>query len=148
MDKPTTPRASRPPEHNQSEPRDPRESVSSERRPRFSHPDGLILTVEELSSTVLLAMEGDIDLATIHHVMAGVNSVDMDRITLLVLDLDRVGFLDLAGLNTILRINEECGEQGVHLTVIAPRSAASRVFTLTRAHLELDLVDAGVGSGR
>lgn len=147
MDKQTTPRADPPTEHGPSEPSDPRRAVSAA-LPRFSHPDGLILTVEELSSTVLLAMEGDIDLSTIHHVMAGVNSVDMDRITLLVLDLDRVGFLDLSGLNTILRINEECGERGVHLTVIAPRSAASRVFTLTRAHLELDLVDAGVGSGR
>jgi len=122
--------------------------MSAERIPRVSHPDGLILTVEELSSTVLLGMEGDIDLATIHHVMAGVNSVDLDDITLLVLDLDRVGFLDLAGLNAILRINEECAEQGVHLTVIAPRSAANRIFTLIRANLELDLVDAGVGAGR
>ena len=114
----------------------------------FPHPDGLILTVEELSSTVLLALEGDIDLATVHQVMAGVHQVDLDRITLLVLDLDRVGFLDLAGLHAILRINDECEDHDVHLTVITPRSAASRVFSLTRAHLELDLVDAGVGSGR
>ncbi len=68
-------------------------------------------------------MEGDIDLATIHHVMAGVNEVDLDHITLLVLDLDRVGFMDLAGLNAILRINDECVEHGVHLTVITPRGA-------------------------
>ena len=115
---------------------------------QFPHPDGLILTVEELSSTVLLALEGDIDLATVHQVMAGVHQVDLDRITLLVLDLDRVGFLDLAGLHAILRINDECEDHDVHLTVITPRSAASRVFRLTRAHLELDLVDAGVGAGR
>jgi anti-anti-sigma factor len=122
--------------------------MSAERVPRFSHPDGLILTVEELSSTVLLGLEGDIDLATVHHVMAGVDEVDLDSITLLVLDLDRVGFMDLAGLNAILRINDDCAEHGVHLTVIVPQSAASRVFTLTRAYLELDLVDAGVGAGR
>ena len=115
---------------------------------RFPHPDGLIVTVEELSTTVLLLMEGDIDLANVHHAMAAVNRVDMDSITLLVLDLDRVGFLDLAGLKAILRINEECEDCGVHLTVITPRSAASRVFTLTRAYMVLDLVDAGVGAGR
>ena len=114
----------------------------------FPHPDGLVLSVEELSSTVLLAMEGDIDLATVHRLMAGVNQVDLDRITLLVLDLDRVGFLDLAGLHAILRINDDCEDHDVHLTVITPRSAASRVFTLTRAQLVLDLVDAGVGAGR
>ena len=115
---------------------------------RFPHPDGLIVTVEELSSTVLLLMEGDIDLANIHHAMAAVHRVDLDSITLLVLDLDRVGFLDVAGLNSILRIHDECEDHGVHLTVITPRSAASRVFTLTRAYLVLDLVDAGVGAGR
>src|SRR5687768_14807459 len=118
--------------------------MSAERVPGFSHPGGLVLTVEELSSTVLLGLEGDVDLATVHHLMAGVDQVDLDGITLLVLDLDRVGFMDLAGLNAILRINDNCAEHGVHLTVIAPRSAASRVFTLTRAYLELDLVDAGV----
>jgi anti-anti-sigma factor len=122
--------------------------MSAERVPRFSRPDGLILTVEELSSTVLVGLEGDIDLATIHHVMAGVNEIDLDSITLLVIDLDRVGFMDLAGLNAILRINDDCAEHGVHLTVIVPQSAASRVFTLTRAYLELDLVDAGVVAGR
>jgi anti-anti-sigma factor len=121
---------------------------TTERIRRFAHPDGLIVTVEELSSTVLLVMEGDIDLATVHHAMASVDRVDLDRITLLVVDLDRVGFVDLAGLHAILRINDECADHDVHLTVITPRSAASRVFTLTRAHLELDLVDAGVGPGR
>jgi anti-anti-sigma factor len=121
---------------------------TTERIRRFAHPDGLIVTVEELSSTVLLVMEGDIDLATVDHAMASVDRVDLDRITLLVVDLDRVGFVDLAGLHAILRINDECADHDVHLTVITPRSAASRVFTLTRAHLELDLVDAGVGPGR
>jgi anti-anti-sigma factor len=130
-----------PPHHRELKP-------ATEGIQRFAHPDGLIVTVEELSSTVLLVMEGDIDLATVHHAMAAANGVDLDRITLLVVDLDRVGFMDLAGLHAILRINEECKNHDVHLTVITPRSAASRVFTLTRAHLELDLVDAGVGPGR
>jgi anti-anti-sigma factor len=122
--------------------------ATTERIRRFAHPDGLIVTVEELSSTVLLVMEGDIDLATVHHAMAAADGVELDRITLLVVDLDRVGFVDLAGLHAILRIDEECKNHDVHLTVITPRSAASRVFTLTRAHLELDLVDAGVVPGR
>ena len=122
--------------------------MSTAREQRFRHPDGLIVTVEELSSTVLLLMEGDIDLANVHHAMAAAHRVDLDSITLLVLDLDRVGFLDVAGLKAILRINEDCENHGVHLTVITPRGSASRVFTLTRAHMLLDLVDAGAGPGR
>ena len=122
--------------------------MSAQPVPRFRHPDGLVVAVEELSSTVLLQVEGDIDLATVDQLIAGATGVDLDAITLLVIDLDRVGFLDLSGLNALYRINDECEDHGAHLTVIAPRSAASRVFELTRAHLTLDLVDAGVGAGR
>jgi anti-anti-sigma factor len=122
--------------------------VSVQRLEQLRHPDGLILTIEELSATVVVQMEGDLDLANVRELMAVVDRVERDPVTLLVLDLDRVGFLDLSALNGILRINDHCEARGVHLTVIMPRSAASRIFALTRADLVLDLVDAGVGAGR
>jgi hypothetical protein len=40
-----------------------------------------------------------------------------------------------------MRANDSCNEHGIHTTVIAPRGLASRVFTLTRAHRDLDLVE-------
>jgi anti-anti-sigma factor len=126
--------------------------VSVERKPRFErsldHSERLDFTVTELESTVLVRFAGEIDLATIHQLMAAVETVDLDRIGLLVVDLQDVAFLDLAALKTILRVKDECDRGDVHLTVIAPRGSAGRVFTLTRAHELLDLVDAGVGDAR
>ena len=113
--------------------------MTAQPSPHFALTETLTATVEERGSSVQLAMEGEIDLATVHQVMANVNRVDLNRITALVIDLGRVTFLDLAGLHAILRINEDCKDHAVHLTVIAPRCAASRVFTLTRAHRELNL---------
>ncbi len=50
-------------------------------------------------------------------------------------------FLELAGLRSILRADSYCKKHEIRLTVVKPRGFASRVFTLTRAHRELDLVD-------
>lgn len=122
--------------------------MSVERIHPFERAGPLALTVVELESTVLLRMAGDIDLATINQVMAAVDRVDLDRITLLVVDLQDVEFLDLAGLHAVLRVNDQCESHDVHLTVLSPRGTARRVFTLTRAHQELDFVDAGVGAAR
>ncbi|HEX6583340.1 MAG TPA: STAS domain-containing protein [Thermoleophilaceae bacterium] len=104
--------------------------------------------MKELESTVLMRMVGDIDFATINQVMAAVERVDLDRITLLVIDLQDVEFLDLAGLHAVLRVNDQCERHDVRCTVLSPRGPARRVFTLTRAHQELDFVDAGVGAAR
>lgn len=123
--------------------------MSAEPAPRLErrHVE-LGLTMEELASTALVRVIGEIDLASVHRLMDAFDQVDLGRITLLVFDLDEVGFLDLAALRAILHINGECENHGVHFTVIAPRGLASRVFTLTDAHLEVDLVGAAVDAGR
>jgi anti-anti-sigma factor len=126
--------------------------VSVERKPRFERfvepSEKLAFTVTELESTVLVRFAGEIDLATIHQLRVAVEGVDLDRVSLLVVDLQDVAFLDLAALHTILRVKDDCDLSDVHLTVIAPRGSARRVFTLTRAHELLDFVDAGVGEAR
>jgi anti-anti-sigma factor len=126
--------------------------MSVERVPRFERsvePSGtLTFTVTELESTVLVRIAGEIDRATIHQLMVAVEGVDLDRISLLVVDLQDVAFLDLAAINTILRVKDECDLSDVHLTVIAPRGSARRVFTLTRVHELLDFVDTRIGDAR
>ncbi|MDQ5831752.1 MAG: STAS domain-containing protein [Actinomycetota bacterium] len=72
---------------------------------------------------------------------AALDQLDVDRTTLLVVDLQELDFLELAGLRSILRADSYCKKHEIRLTVVKPRGFASRVFTLTRAHRELDLVD-------
>src|SRR5215210_3620016 len=117
---------------------------ASPRPPRRIHadrPGPLMLTVEDSSETVVLRMAGDLDLGGVGQVMKAVDAVDPVRTSELVLDLENVTFLDISALKTILRANDYCKDSGIHATVIAPRGLASRVFTLTRAHRDLDLVE-------
>ena len=74
--------------------------------------------------------------------MAALDRLNVAHTTQLILDLREVTFLDLAGLKTILRANDFCRVHHIAVTVVKPRGLASRVFTLTRVHLELHLVDS------
>jgi anti-anti-sigma factor len=109
---------------------------------RFSRSGPLDLAVEDFDSTLLLRVGGDLDLATVGQVTTALDQLELERPTLLVLDLQELAFLDLAGLRTILRANEHCKKHEVRFTVIKPRGLASRIFTLTSVHRELDLVDS------
>jgi len=102
----------------------------------------LSLTVKHSDSTLLFRMAGDLHLATIGRLLSALERVDLDRTTLLVFDLHDVAFIDLAGLTTILRANDDCADHAVHFAVVKPIGFASRVFTLTRVHRVLDLIDA------
>ncbi|MDQ3588301.1 MAG: STAS domain-containing protein [Actinomycetota bacterium] len=105
-------------------------------------PGVLSLVIEESGSSLLLRMAGGLDLATIGSLMAAVDGLDVERTTRLVLDLQEVDFLDAAGLHTLVRANAYCKDHDVQVTVIKPRGLARRVFTLTRVHRALDLVDS------
>lgn len=101
----------------------------------------LRLTIEESAPTLVLRIAGDLDLSGIGRVMAALDRLENAAATQLILDLRDVTFLDLAGLKTILRANDYCKDRRIAVTVVKPRGLASRVFTLTRVHLELHLVD-------
>ena len=101
----------------------------------------LSLTVKRSDSMLLFRMAGDLHLATIGQLLSALDRVDLDRTTLLVFDLHDVAFIDLAGLTTILRANDDCADHAVQLAVVKPIGFASRVFTLTRVHRVLDLID-------
>jgi anti-anti-sigma factor len=101
----------------------------------------LMLMVEDSASTLLIRMAGELDLANIGQVTAALDRIDVERTTLLVLDLRRLDFLDLAGLRTLLRANDHCKQHHIGVKIVKPRGFASRVFTLTGVHRQLALVD-------
>jgi anti-sigma B factor antagonist len=109
---------------------------------RSSRAGPLVLTVEDYDSTRLVRLGGDLDLATVGRVTAALDELEVDRTARLVLDLQELSFLDLAGLRTILHASERCKKHQIRFAVIKPRGLASRIFTLTSVHRELDLVDA------
>jgi anti-anti-sigma factor len=108
---------------------------------RFRRSEVLALTVERQGSTICLRLAGEFDLAGVPRVDQVLDDLD-DDIDSLVFDLEQVGFLDLAGLRTIIHANERGRAHGFHVTVVKPHGTASRIFTLTRIGRELDFVEA------
>ena len=113
----------------------------------FLGPAPLSLAVEELGTTVLVELTGEIDLAGVAWMEAALDRVCSDDMERLVLDLQGVSFLDAAPLTAILRAHEQGKKQTFEVSVIKPRGPASRVFTLTGLHREIDLVDPDVPAG-
>ena len=89
-----------------------------------------------------LRLMGEFDLAAVGRVENALDRVFQAPTTRrIVFDLRRLLFLDAAGLRTILRANERARAGAFELVVVRPRGTANRVFTLTRAGLELSMVD-------
>jgi anti-anti-sigma factor len=115
-----------------------------ERRAPNAAPANAILglAVREAEATLVLRLDGEFDLA-------GVGSVEnvLDRMSQppplarVVFDLRDLSFLDLAGLQTILRADARGRAGGCQVLVARPRGTANRVFTLTRAGETLRMVD-------
>ena len=101
----------------------------------------LCLIVEELGSTLHLRLAGEFDLAGVERVEAALERASAEHTRHVVFDLTDLSFLDSAGLHTILRANERARSAAFDVVVVRPRGLANRVFTLTRAGQQLNLVD-------
>jgi anti-anti-sigma factor len=89
-----------------------------------------------------LRLMGEFDLAAVARVENALDRVFQAPTTRrIVFDLRRLIFMDAAGLRTILRANDRARAGAFELVVVRPRGTANRVFTLTRAGLELSMVD-------
>lgn len=108
------------------------------RGPPYPHDFDLMVEADE--ATLLLRLVGQFDLSTIGRV-----EVTLDRslgtlVRHVVFDLRDVSFLDMAGLMTLMRANERSHHEAFDVQVVAPTGLARRVFTLTRAGTELNMV--------
>ena len=88
----------------------------------------------------LASLTGEIDLSTVegagerlHEAIAGSDGT-------IAVDLREVTFLDSSGLRMLLQLNRELGEAGRRLVVVQGPRRVARVFELTGAESELDVV--------
>ena len=107
-----------------------------------SRNDTFRIRVEEKGTTLLLHLSGELDWACIGHVEAALERISEIRAKQVIFDLEKLQFMDSAGLRTILRANDRARAERFELVVVRPRGLANRVFTLTRASKQLTLVDA------
>jgi anti-anti-sigma factor len=111
-------------------------------------PGGFELKVEQRATTFLLTLTGAFDLAAIGRVESALDRVLPELTEHVVFDLRDVGFVDLAGLMTVLRARERAHRAHFKVEVVAPTGLANRVFTHTSAGTQLTMLSAVPGDPR
>ena len=91
----------------------------------------LRLSVRHHGDHATIHIGGEIDLATCPHLQAIVVDLIDHGCHHLIVDLDRVSFLDCAGIRVLIDARRRVQEHGGSLRLVRPRPPVSRVLTLT-----------------
>jgi anti-sigma B factor antagonist len=97
----------------------------------------------------LVAPAGDLDLATAPRLRQDLVDASASGSTLVVLDLERVDFLDSVGISVIVGGHRRLRHEGRSLHLAAPQAIVRRVLGLTRLDTLIptyETVDAAVSS--
>ena len=97
--------------------------------------------VEHRATAVLLRVSGEFDLCAVDHVERLFDRAIDDRTDRVVFDLRGVSFLDVCGLNTLLKANARARSESFALGVVPPPGPSARIFMATEAGGELFLLD-------
>jgi anti-sigma B factor antagonist len=79
----------------------------------------------------LLAVEGEIDIATSPRLIAALNEVVTDSVHALIVDLSAVEFMDSTGLALLVRAERRMRGRGRGFAVVCPDGPVRRIFEIT-----------------
>jgi anti-sigma B factor antagonist len=91
------------------------------------------LAVERIEADgyMLLAVEGEIDIATSPRLIAALNDAVTDTDGTVVVDLSAVEFMDSTGLALLIRAQRRMSRHGRGFAVVCPDGPVRRIFELT-----------------
>ena len=103
----------------------------------------LRVQMEQHATIALLTLSGEFDIGGVDLVERSFDGA-VDALTdAVVFDLRGVSFLDLCGLEVLLRADARARSESFALAVVPPRGPTARIFTLSGAGRELALLDVG-----
>jgi anti-sigma B factor antagonist len=106
-------------------------------------PELLTVHVLRRGDEVVLALAGELDLATVDRLKAALAEVELSRSPRLVIDLSALSFLDSTGLATFVALQKRCDENGRPALEIRPGPpAVQRLFKLVGAAERLPFREA------
>jgi anti-anti-sigma factor len=91
----------------------------------------------------VIAISGELDLAAVPVFESVLEDIDFSSVRGVVLDLEKLAFIDLSGLRSVLRLHESCLERSVVLSIRPGPRAVQRLFELTRTDCLLPFVYTG-----
>jgi anti-anti-sigma factor len=100
------------------------------------------VTVEQDAGRVVVALSGDLDIATAPTARDAIERAELDQPALLVVDLARVTFLDSTGMGLIAAAHLRARDSDRRLVVVRPPVPVIDAFEVTGLATLLELVDA------
>jgi anti-anti-sigma factor len=101
----------------------------------------LELLTEKDGTTVRLALQGELDVASAGRVEAELARIEQDAPETLVLDLRELAFMDSTGLRVIIAADDRAREQERRLLVVRGSDTVQRIIEMTRLDGRLEIVD-------
>jgi len=101
----------------------------------------LEIITERADGQTLIALVGELDIASAPRFEEGLAEVEADTPGTVVLDLRRVDFIDSTGLRAVIAADERARTAGRRLVVVRGPAAVERVFNVTQLDQRLDIVD-------
>ena len=95
----------------------------------------------EEGDRITLSLSGELDLSTVEQLEQAIGDSLDGGGRLVVLDLRKLVFLDSTGLRLMLRLDASLKESGGRLVLVKGPRRVHRVFELTRAVDELEIVE-------
>jgi anti-sigma B factor antagonist len=93
--------------------------------------DHLSIAVAYADDRVVLTLEGELDMATAPLLQRAVQDDGLATKQMLVLDLQRLEFIDSTGLRVILAARKQCRERGQELAVTRGSPQVERLLSVT-----------------
>jgi anti-sigma B factor antagonist len=104
--------------------------------------DHLRIAVAHDDERVVLSLDGELDMASAPLLQRAIEDVELAGKPMVVLDLQRLEFIDSTGLRIILSARKRCGERDQKLAVTRGSPQVERLLSVTGMAEHLDTVPA------
>jgi len=98
--------------------------------------------VSRNGATAVVAVSGELDLASGPELEAELDQLTGPDIQLVVIDLRRLDFMDSTGLSILVRAHQRLGSEGCEMGLVRGSQQVQRLLDLTGVAERLRLVDA------
>jgi anti-sigma B factor antagonist len=102
--------------------------------------DQLVIDVRREADRVVVSLEGELDLANAPLLQAAIDGASLEDDAMLVLDLQRLQFMDSTGLRIILWTRERCQESGRELALTPGSEQVQRLLSVSGAGEHLRVI--------
>jgi anti-sigma B factor antagonist len=103
-------------------------------------PDQLIIDVRHEKDGVVLSLSGELDLASAPLLQSEVESSQVTAATTVVLDLEKLTFIDSTGLRVLLSAHDRSRESGQEFAVTRGSQQVQRLLSITGVDSHLRII--------